>query len=67
MASGKLSATGVPLEIAAKNITFRQRDLMQERLDMDGYTDSLSCLHKRDTGWHDLMPRMRGSSHCLNR
>jgi len=34
-----------PLEIAAKNITFRQRDLMQERPDLDGCTDSLSCLH----------------------
>lgn len=34
-----------PLEIAAKNITFRQRDLMQEHPDLDECTDSLSCLH----------------------
>jgi SAM-dependent methyltransferase len=34
-----------PSDIVAKNITFGQRDLMEERPDMDGYTDSLSCLH----------------------
>ncbi|MDP9177202.1 MAG: DUF268 domain-containing protein [Gemmatimonadota bacterium] len=34
-----------PLEIAARNITFRQCDLMQEHPDLDECTDSLSCLH----------------------
>jgi hypothetical protein len=29
----------------ASNIVFRQRDLMQERPDLDECTDSLSCLH----------------------
>lgn len=34
-----------PLRTDATNITFRQRDLMEERPDMDDSTDSLSCLH----------------------
>jgi SAM-dependent methyltransferase len=33
------------LTTSAANITFKQRDLMQERPDLDGCTDSLSCLH----------------------
>jgi SAM-dependent methyltransferase len=33
------------LRTSAANITFRQRDIMQERPDLDAYTDSLSCLH----------------------
>jgi SAM-dependent methyltransferase len=33
------------LHTNAANISFRQRDLMQERPDLDGCTDSLSCLH----------------------
>jgi hypothetical protein len=34
-----------PSVTTAPNITFRQRDLMEERPDLDGCTDSLSCLH----------------------
>ena len=34
-----------PLTTSASNITFRQRDIMAERPDLDGSTDSLSCLH----------------------
>jgi SAM-dependent methyltransferase len=34
-----------PLTTTAANIIFRQRDLMQERPDLDACTDSLSCLH----------------------
>ena len=33
------------LKVSVRNITFRQRDIMQERPDLDGCTDSLSCLH----------------------
>ncbi len=33
------------LKVSVKNITFRQRDIMQERPDLDHCTDSLSCLH----------------------
>lgn len=33
------------LDVRVKNITFHQRDMMQERPDLDGCTDSLSCLH----------------------
>ncbi len=33
------------LRTSASNIAFRQRDLMQERPDLDACTDSLSCLH----------------------
>ncbi len=33
------------LHVKVKNISFRQRDIMQDRPDLDGYTDSLSCLH----------------------
>lgn len=34
-----------PMVTSAKNIFFRQRDLMEERPDFDHCTDSLSCLH----------------------
>lgn len=34
-----------PATTSAANITFRQRDLMEERPDLDACTDSLSCLH----------------------
>jgi uncharacterized protein DUF268 len=34
-----------PNHTSAANIVFRQGDLMEERPDLDGYTDSLSCLH----------------------
>ena len=33
------------LSSTAANITFKQRDIMAERPDLDGCTDSLSCLH----------------------
>jgi hypothetical protein len=33
------------LATSAANITFKQRDIMEERPDLDGCTDSLSCLH----------------------
>lgn len=33
------------LRTSAANIIFRQRDIMQERPDLDACTDSLSCLH----------------------
>ena len=33
------------LRTSARNITFRQRDIMEPRPDLDGCTDSLSCLH----------------------
>jgi Caenorhabditis protein of unknown function, DUF268 len=34
-----------PLRSSARNITFRQMDIMQKQPDMEGYCDSLSCLH----------------------
>lgn len=33
------------LHVSIPNIVFRQRDIMQERPDLDRCTDSLSCLH----------------------
>lgn len=33
------------LRTSSRNITFHQRDIMEERPDLDGCTDSLSCLH----------------------
>lgn len=33
------------LSVRVPNITFHQRDIMQDRPDLDGCTDSLSCLH----------------------
>lgn len=33
------------LSTSASNVSFKQRDIMQERPDLDGCTDSLSCLH----------------------
>lgn len=34
-----------PVRSSARNITFRQIDIMQKQPDMEGYCDSLSCLH----------------------
>jgi len=34
-----------PLQGAVENILFHCRDITEERTDLDGYTDSLSCLH----------------------
>lgn len=34
-----------PIEASITNITFRQRDILQDDPSMDGSTDSLSCLH----------------------